>query len=69
LTDGERARIEETLQRQVITVQHEIEVLLIQLGYRIDIASTKDGYYWDNCRDVVIRIKNLVNTLPEWMRT
>jgi hypothetical protein len=67
LTDGERVRIEETLQRQVSNVQHEIDVLLIQLGYRIDIASTQDGYYWDNCRDVVVRLKNLANTLPGWM--
>jgi hypothetical protein len=67
LTDGERARIEETLLRQIGTVQHELEVLLVELGYRIDISTPSDGYYWDNCRDVVVRLKNLANTLPGWM--
>lgn len=55
-------------------MQVEVEKLLITLGnlqddvrLRGDLGANSEYYYWENCRDIVVRIKNQVAKLKEWV--
>ena len=63
----EKILLERSMQEYVTGVQSNLDSLLLLLGRRIDLSDSNEGYYWDNCRDLVIRIKNQVNKLPDWI--
>ncbi|HEY1249279.1 MAG TPA: hypothetical protein VGE97_09845 [Nitrososphaera sp.] len=62
------AALELSMKRSVEKLEAELDLLLIDLGHRIDLSEKNEGYYWDNCRDIVVRIKNQVTKLKDWVR-
>jgi len=61
-------RLEQSMQEEVAVIQECLVNILHLLGERIDTARSGEGYYWDNCREIVVRIKNEVNKLPDWVK-
>jgi len=63
------AALEMSMKRSVEKIEADLDLLLIDIGHRIDLTQDRnEGYYWDNCRDIVVRIKNQVTKLKEWVR-
>jgi len=62
------AVLEKEMQDRVLKIQQELDLLLVIIGERISISTQSEGYYWDNCRDIVIALKNQANRLTEWVR-
>jgi hypothetical protein len=64
----EKLLIESGMQAEVDVLQTTLDNLLFLLGRRIDLSTPSEGYYWDNCREIVIAIKTQTNRLTDWVR-
>ena len=62
-----RLALEESMRREVTSLSRNLEDLAFDLRLRIDNASDSEGYYWQNCLDMVVRIKNEVHKLKDWV--